>query len=877
MHARFLLRWPFILIGLIILMGCTKSKPGGNDTSNQRDLDVLVSDADFWVNEVSTQPDMVVRDTHRDREQETRVDADAWKQDLPDLDVLVPDTDFWVDEVSTRPDMVVRDANQDGAQETLVAPDAWDWDLPDANYFYTPGHPQGAVKDEPAMKDLPQKVDNTALGTHTTIDAVAVVDSQVFIGTDTGVFQVQAGQNGYTLVAVPALDTGERPVAITKDPFEQGACVVSQTQALCRQGRSVSLDFTPVGAATGNHVLYLVGSHGLYTWDGQKVVAAAGPGQALRGVAGLGGGRLAVLGDMGVAVGKPGDWKLVKYGSGALPYQDCKSIASDGKTLVVGCKKGIAMMKIGQDTWKHMDAAPGGLPARGVRSVSVNGPVIALAYEYGCGAITNGAASHVDYYVSHRWLPSDDCRVAAVDASGTRWFGTGKGLACIRLQQQDIQQKADWLFQDLKAHFVRMGGFLSPSAFVDKNGHYHLPDSDNDGQWTQEMIGGLCFAYAVTGDRHYKDLAWQAIQNMFLLVDVPAVSFQAKGMKRGFVARSLCRQDEPCFQDKAGLSNWHLVEYKGQKYYWKDDTSSDEIVGHFFGYPIYYDLCAEDEAQKKAVADHALAIANYIVDNGLRLIDLDGKETQYGHWQPDRLAIALDGFGPCMAKYQDADTCASAAFGGGWLNSIEILGLLLSAYHMSGDPRFFNTFKTLILKYKYWKLAMGNENTFTITKPAFQNHCDEELAMLSFTTLLRYESDPQRRAYWLSCLKWLYEHVKSERNPLHAGITAIFLPDIVDAGTGARSLWEMPARDRRRVEVDNSHRVDAKSMGQDRFRREQFDRVFPYDEIRTMWWDKNPYVKVADKGMEGEVNGPMAFLTAYWAMRYAGVLATPSK
>jgi hypothetical protein len=119
---------------------------------------------------------------------------------------------------------------------------------------------------------------------------------------------------------------------------------------------------------------------------------------------------------------------------------------------------------------------------------------------------------------------------------------------------------------------------------------------------------------------------------------------------------------------------------------------------------------------------------------------------------------------------------------------------------MSGETKFFNAFKNLILEHGYWRLAMGNENTFTMTRPDIENHCDEELAMLSFTTLLRYESDPDRRAYWLSCLKWLYDDVKIQRNPLHAGITSVFLPEIVDIEAGVKSLREMPTWDRRRVE-----------------------------------------------------------------------------
>ena len=34
---------------------------------------------------------------------------------------------------------------------------------------------------------------------------------------------------------------------------------------------------------------------------------------------------------------------------------------------------------------------------------------------------------------------------------------------------------------------------------------------------------------------------------------------------------------------------------------WKGDTSSDEVVGHMFTYPLVYDLVAEDNAMKDEV------------------------------------------------------------------------------------------------------------------------------------------------------------------------------------------------------------------------------------------------------------------------------------
>ncbi len=94
------------------------------------------------------------------------------------------------------------------------------------------------------------------------------------------------------------------------------------------------------------------------------------------------------------------------------------------------------------------------------------------------------------------------------------------------------------------------------------------------------QIGAWCLAYAETKDEGYYQSARKAMDAMFLFFDVPGESFAAKGMNRGFITRSLVRDDEGAlFEEKASQSNWHLQEFGDHSYYWKDDTSSDEYAG----------------------------------------------------------------------------------------------------------------------------------------------------------------------------------------------------------------------------------------------------------------------------------------------------------
>ncbi len=858
------------LLALLLTAGCSGSASktdtsGGFDAVEVQDTGTdtaEVSDARHDAGDVLQ--DIGTGDVGQDM---TNADTGTDAVDTVDVGQDTADADAIADAVDTGD--VVQDP---GTGDVAVNPDAWDWELPDAKAVYVNTQQPQPLVDTPYQIDTPLFYPIDGPGAAQNVLCLAEVDGSVYAGTGDGVY-VLTGKKW-----VKSGDDTQAVSAIVKNPFGKGICTASDNQVSCADGDktfSLAQDETVSSMAASNSQVWVVGTNGLYRWDGGQPGVVSGLKGQPRAVAILGDGHVIVVTDRGVQVNVDAQWVAVD--ASKLPDSDCSSVSTDGQNVVIGCKTGIArgritvsQGKVSLDEWKTYKAGIGGLASDAIRAVSIHGDTITLAYGFGGGAIT-GDMAHQDYYVSLRWLPSNHVQAVLSASDNRRYYATDKGISIIYLATRTIAQKAEWTHKDLDEHFWRMDGFVSPEMYVHDDGTMHLTDSDNDGLWTQMMIGAFCYAYAVTKDPKYKQEARKAIHTMFLQVDIPAISFKARGMKRGFVARSLCRDDEECFADKKGQSNWHLVTYKGHQYYWKDDTSSDEIDGHFFGYPLYYDLCADTAQEKAEVADHALAIASYILDNGFRLIDLDGKETKWGHWQPDRLACAIDGLSKCIHDGYSLDWCVSSAHGGGWLNSLEILGTMLAAYHMSGDPKYFNAFKDLVLKYRYWKLAMGTDDTWTVTRPAVENHSDHELAILAYHTLLRYDPDPARRQWWLKSLRWFYEHEKPEHNPLWAGIFAMFAPGEADQAHAVQSLREMPVRDRREVLVDNSHRKDAKYIGIDRGKDKQIDRVYPFDEIRTMWWNGNPYEMIGG-GNAHEVRGPMAFLLAYWSLRYSGIL-----
>lgn len=516
-----------------------------------------------------------------------------------------------------------------------------------------------------------------------------------------------------------------------------------------------------------------------------------------------------------------------------------------------------------------------GLATADTLAVAATPGRVVLGHAIGATVLTldaGGEITHRDYINGVRRL--NDLRVEAValDGDGTAWLGTPKGLSRIDWVEHTLAEKAQAMEQLLDDHFWRLGGFVASDATLDDPWEpttWSLHDKDNDGLWTEMQIGAWCYAYAATGDTTYRDKARKALGNMKLLMDIPAVDFEKTELGRGFIARSLVREDEgDVWEGKKTQDNWHLVRWEGQDWRWKDDTSSDETTGHFFGLPLYYDLCAEDAAERDEVAGYAADLARYIAENGWFLLDLDGKPTEHGHWDPVSVASGVDGLEECKVDLED---CIDSYGGGGWLNSIEILGHMLSTWHMTADPYFLDKYEELIAM-RYDEVAMPHELTATITIPVTMNHSDHELAMLAYHTLIRYEPDDERRAMWQQGLQFLYDYERVERNPLWAAFVAILIgADHADIPEALQSLREMPF-DRREFALDNSHRQDSADWPKDRFDKPQFAEVFPYDEIGTAWWNSNFHAKQFS-GNGRNVSGPMAWLLPYWVMRQAGLIS----
>ncbi len=730
---------------------------------------------------------------------------------------------------------------------------------------------------DPAIKDETYKAKETShyrvADKLPTLDAKVIknIGGAIYVGTAAGLYKLDETSDAFKKENLT--DDAQAVIDIADSFAADGTLIVAHPDSLefktsAGHNQIAGAGFTSV--AVSGDTVYAGHSAGLIkmlTTENTPTNLTEFDGIAVKDVA-VSGANVYAATDAGVLVYDGANVAAIEATAKFAALSTC----ADGKVLAGGETE--ALIIDGKTISKTIKPEPGSLPTDKIIAVSCSENYFLFGHEIGASSMSRDLKT-VEHFISQRWVLDNKVVSVAEGKDKSRWFAGNKGVSAVKLVDRKLKDKADALQKLLDDYAWRLGGFVAPDLWTPdafSMDGVKLSDSDNDGLWTQMMIGAWAYAKGVTGDEKYCDAARKAIKNMLMEIDLPCISFKEKGMKCGFVTRSFVREDEgELFTSKSTQSNWHLVTYEGKQYYWKDDTSSDETTGHFYGYPLYYDHCAT-EAEKKEIGEKLGSLAAYIIDGGFYLIDLDGQQTTHGHWAPDHTGACVNGFSECLAILNDdIETCGDSCYGGGWLNSLEILGHMLVAWHVTGDPKFYDAYDKLIVEHGYDKMATFTKDVYTATRRSIQNHSDHELAMLAYHSLIRYEPNEDRRKIWQKSLTDFHEWEKLERHPLWNSFIAGLAGEKYDKNDVYLSLKQLPA-DLRDWRFDNTHRKDyVLDSYVDRFGDKQFTTVPPYDEIRAMWWNGNPFEVVTGGDGRG-IQGPMAILLAYWAANYYGVI-----
>ena len=437
----------------------------------------------------------------------------------------------------------------------------------------------------------------------------------------------------------------------------------------------------------------------------------------------------------------------------------------------------------------------------------------------------------LQYFAGRRYLPDDRVEQIAADDSRGVWVRTQTGISHIELRPLTLKQKADYFEQRVRRRHDRYG-LVANSRLMDPENleSNRTQPSDNDGLWTAMYAAAECFRYAVTKSPEALNAARKSIEAVLFLEQVTGVP--------GLPARSFVKKGDP----PPGDGTWHWTP--DGEYRWKADTSSDEIVGHFFIFGMAWDLLPRTDPLRDRIRATARRITDHIIDHGWLLVDVHGEPTYWGRWSPDYFRT--------RRGRPDAP-----------LNAIELLSFLATTRHITGEAKYDAAYRKVA-----WEMGYAETGTRLLESRRVINYSDEELAMLSFYLLFEYEKEPKLLDLYRKAADQWWQNIERERNPLWTFIYLRGRPQAaVDLPGAAWTLYRIPM-DLRDWAVSNSHRSDVvMEPASDRFGRLQAKTLLPPDERPVMKWNGNPF-RIDGGGNGSNEDDGAFFLLPYWMGRH---------
>ncbi len=439
-----------------------------------------------------------------------------------------------------------------------------------------------------------------------------------------------------------------------------------------------------------------------------------------------------------------------------------------------------------------------------------------------CGLIIlhNGKLS---YYGYKRWLPDMHATGIVLSPDGSFCVSTASGgISVFKTEMMTLEEKAKRLRAFSEKYNVRKDGFVLERALehegVVSEDEGYVCTGDNDGLWTGLYLGALCFEYACTKDPEVRAAAHRSLLAMIKLTEVTGIE--------GFTARSIRYIDEAGYGTGVRHEWHHTADKDGNELEWLGETSSDEMVGHFYAYSNYFDFVADDE-EKKLIASVVKKILDHILDNKFRLVDTDGVPTTWANWDPDLLNNDHKWI------YEKGT------------NSLQILTFLKAGYHITGDKRYEDAFEYLI-RDKHFAMNLMQYKILD----GHLLHIDDNHDFLMISLLMRYVEDPKLRSVFAMGLTHHWDDEKAEHNAFFNFVYGACTGEQCDIETSVDELADYPM-DQILWTLYNSWRdLDWDMRPTEVGMIPQLYHPLPAHERRINSCDSNRFI--ADSGIAGE-------------------------
>lgn len=597
-------------------------------------------------------------------------------------------------------------------------------------------------------------------------------------------------------------------------------------------------------------------------------------------------GEYAVAAENGLFLGDGRSWTMVLPRDGIQRWApiDVRAVVydRDGR-LWFACPQGVGYRRTDSE-WTLLTGSDG-LPFNDFTCIAAGPKGIWFG-------TTNGAIRYSDgvweFRQGRRWLLDNHVRDIAIDDNGNAWIATVNGVSCIELRATTLEEKAHFYESEIEKYHRRTEyGYVNPADLRvpgDKETSVAVY-TDNDGFNTGFYLGAMCMAWTATNDVQYRQHADNSFRALAFLSEVTQGGPYAA--PKGFIARNVIPTSEPDPNEFYDLDYdigrnkrdalWKIIQPRlpvdaSGRWYWKCDSSSDELDGHFFGFAAYYDHVCNTESKKNEVRTVVRRIIDHVLDHDLCLVDYDGKPTRWAHFSPDDLN-------------RNSAWCAERG-----LNSYSILTYLSIAHHITGDPKYRDVYRSLALDHGYGMNGM--------TQPRLQegpdspgHQPDDNMAFMNYYHLIRYETDPKLLNMFQYAIRthWMYE--RAERDSFTNFVYAACalgktrrdqwretdLSPPAECFEGAVDTLKRYPLDLIEWPMSNAHRTDLVPMGGDDGHAAEVGHrvdgfIFPIDERQETYWDWSSW-KLTSGGNGTRLRPGFHFLVAYYMGRVHGFIS----
>ncbi|RJO70184.1 MAG: hypothetical protein C4523_05640 [Myxococcales bacterium] len=396
--------------------------------------------------------------------------------------------------------------------------------------------------------------------------------------------------------------------------------------------------------------------------------------------------------------------------------------------------------------------------------------------------------------------------------------------------------------------------------------------SDNVGTWTALYSASQSFRYAATRDP-------EALENLRRVMRGEHDMLRITGV-RGLFTRAFVNPELPGFPTPEQLENWYpecdlsvehckrfneVTEGEFAGWWFKNDVSKDEYAAHMFSMAVALEIVDDPEVREHA-AEIVKAVGDHLVDNTLKLVDIDGQVTTFGHLTP----YALDDFPGFNALLALSWVRMAAAVGGEKYQSFYDDCLLQKNGAndcIPGEPD---------------EPFTSHLSDVGLDLDCTTNWNNHNMAQLSMYALLRTESDPALKAIYQDALRdslWDADDprpMSAQENSLY---TFFYLVNKKSTDPWPEEAARKAICSLNRYPESKEHRpVDTLSRYTEVCRDRSDDPLagvlIPIEERKAdnFQWIGNPYLMEQEDGNPAHVESPEDYLLAYWMGRYFGFI-----